>query len=142
MEEGNELCKCDEYKKIVDSFVPYSYNTINPYKKSMTRMDGTPCDCDEFPYSDLYKKQFRLGDKSCFDAGTTVKLPPYWIEWRQRPVQLSENRLMWPKALPLNGSVSKKVLPHDRKPEKVLKHERMLRYYIPPKPEYLDDVYN
>ena len=73
MEDANELCSCDYYKKVANDFIPYSFGTINPYRKPMTKMDGTPCECDELPYSHLFKKQFRLGDKSCFDTGTTVK---------------------------------------------------------------------
>lgn len=73
MEDANELCSCDDYKKIGIGFVPYSLGTINPYRLPMTRMDGSPCECDELPYSHLYNKQFRRGDKSCFDTDTTVK---------------------------------------------------------------------
>ncbi|XP_026274140.1 uncharacterized protein LOC113203583 [Frankliniella occidentalis] len=142
MEAANELCKCDKHVNIVEKFVPYSFATINPYRKSETRMDGTPCECDEFPFSHLYRKQFRIGDKSCFDNTATVKLPPYWIEWRQRPMQLTENRLTWPKALPLNKSVSDGVLNYNRRPEKVLKHEISLKYYTPPNAQYVKMIYN
>lgn len=73
MEVTNQLCKCDEYKKIAEDFVPYSFNTINPYQKPLTRMDGSLCESDEFPLNHLYRKQFRLGDTSSFEGETTVK---------------------------------------------------------------------
>lgn len=70
MEDANELCKCDEYSNIIQNFVSYSFNTMNPYDKPMKRMDGTPCDCDEFSYSRLFRKKYVLGDKNCFDTET------------------------------------------------------------------------
>lgn len=73
MDVTYQLCKCDEYKKIAEDFVPYSLNTINPYQKPLIRMDGSLCESDEFPLNHLYRKQFRLGDMSSFEGETTVK---------------------------------------------------------------------
>jgi len=71
---STELCQCEFYAGIADSFIPLHFGSYNTkYEPKMYRAEGTECVSGGYSVAAIYNKLPRNCDKGPFDIGVYVK---------------------------------------------------------------------